>query len=121
MGLDATWISDSLWVALEVEMVYAVGADLAIVASFCLPLGRLLRLYPGDRMSKFVLFGLIRNRRLVFGTADYTVRILMHHLAVPGNGPNSTASDLIVAERLNELGSGPGSKVAIIGDGTGAY
>ena len=31
---------------------------------------------------------------MIFATADYTVRIMTHHLAIPGNGPNSTNADL---------------------------
>lgn len=58
---------------------------------------------------------------MVLATGDYTVRILMHHMAIPGNGPNSTAADLVLANKLQEMGAGPGTKVAIIGDGTGAY
>ena len=46
---------------------------------------------------------------------------MTHHLAIPGNGPNSTYADLILADGLKDMGSGPGSKVAIIGDDTGAY
>lgn len=58
---------------------------------------------------------------MIFATADYTVRIMTRHLAIPGNGPNSTNADLILADGLKDTGSGPGSKVAIIGDDTGAY
>ena len=58
---------------------------------------------------------------MAIGTTDYTVRIVTHHLAIPGNGPNSTTADLLVADKLREMGASPGTKVAIIGDGTGAY
>ena len=58
---------------------------------------------------------------IVLATGDYTVRILMHHMAIPGNGPNSTAADLTLANKLKEMGAAPGTKVAIIGDGTGAF
>jgi len=54
-------------------------------------------------------------------TADYTVRILTNHLAIPGSGPNSTVQDVTAAEELWRMGIRPGDKVAVIGDGTGAY
>lgn len=58
---------------------------------------------------------------LALGTADYTVRIVTNHLAIPGVGPNSTLQDVMAAEQLWRLGVRPGDKVAVIGDGTGAY
>jgi len=58
---------------------------------------------------------------LTLGTADYTVRVVMNHLAIPGVGPNSTLQDALAAEQLWHLGIRPGDKVAVIGDGTGAY
>jgi len=42
-------------------------------------------------------------------------------MAIPGNGPNSTRKDVVAAERLWAMGVKPGDKVAVIGDGTGAY
>ncbi|MGA7928553.1 MAG: hypothetical protein WCA20_21485 [Candidatus Sulfotelmatobacter sp.] len=54
-------------------------------------------------------------------TADYTLRIATHHLAIPGNGPNSTVQDISAAEKLWRMGLQPGDKVAIIMNGTPAY
>jgi hypothetical protein len=58
---------------------------------------------------------------LALSTVDYTIRIVANHPAITGNGPKSTAEDLDAAEQLWRIGVGPGDKVAIIGDGTGAY
>jgi hypothetical protein len=58
---------------------------------------------------------------MILGTADYTIRILTHHLAVPGVGPTRNTTDIVVAEKLDEAGISSGEKVAIIGEGTGAY
>jgi hypothetical protein len=58
---------------------------------------------------------------MAMGTADYTVRVVTNHLAIPGVGPNSTFQDAIAAEQLWRMGILPGDKVAVIGDGTGAY
>ncbi|MGA8762425.1 MAG: hypothetical protein WB562_06005 [Candidatus Sulfotelmatobacter sp.] len=58
---------------------------------------------------------------MALATADYTVRVVTHHLAIPGQGPNSTVQDVTAAEQLWRMGAGPGTKVAVIGDGTGAY
>jgi len=55
------------------------------------------------------------------GTADYTLRVLTKHYAIPGVGPNSTQQDVVAAEQLWQSGIRPGEKVAIIGDGTQAY
>ncbi len=54
-------------------------------------------------------------------TADYTVRVATHHLAIPGSGPNSTVQDIAAAEQLWRMGMQPGDKVAIIMNGTSAY
>jgi hypothetical protein len=58
---------------------------------------------------------------LALGTADVTLRYATHHLAIPGSGPNSVWQDVVAAEQLQKLGARPGDKVAVIGDGTGAY
>jgi hypothetical protein len=58
---------------------------------------------------------------MVLGTVDYTVRVVTNHLAIPGNGPNSTWQDVLAAEQLRRMGAQPGDKVAVIADGTGAY
>jgi hypothetical protein len=47
------------WTALEVETLYGVGPDMAVLAVFCLASGMLLRLRVGDKLWKFVLFGVI--------------------------------------------------------------
>ena len=57
---------------------------------------------------------------MALATAHYTVRVVTHNIPV-GEGPSSTEEDLIVAERLTDLGMTPGMRVAVIGDGTGAY
>ena len=58
---------------------------------------------------------------MMLSTVDYTVRIVTNHLAIPGNGPNSTWQDVIATEQLRRIGIHPGDKVAVIGDGTDAY
>lgn len=58
---------------------------------------------------------------MMSATADYTVRILTHHMAIPGVGPNSTLMDITTAQQLALMSVTPGMKVGIIGDGTGAY
>ena len=58
---------------------------------------------------------------MVLGTSDVTLRYATHHLAIPGSGPNSTWQDVVAAEHLQKIGLRPGDRVAVIGDGTGAY
>jgi hypothetical protein len=58
---------------------------------------------------------------LALSTADYTVRIVTNHLAIPGVGPNSTWQDVVAAEHLWQAGIRPGDKIAVILDGSGAY
>lgn len=58
---------------------------------------------------------------MALGTLDYTARIVTDHLAIPGNGPNSTLQDVVAAEQLWQKGARPGDKIAVIADGTGAY
>jgi len=58
---------------------------------------------------------------MTLATADYTVRVATHHLAIPGSGPNSTLQDITAAEQLWRMGMQPGDKVAIVMNGTGAY
>ncbi len=55
------------------------------------------------------------------GTAEYTVRVALNHMAIPGNGPQSAWQDVVAAEQLQRMGARPGDKVAIIADGTGAF
>jgi hypothetical protein len=57
---------------------------------------------------------------MALSAAHYTVRVVTHNISA-GEGPSSTEEDLIVAERLRDSGMTPGTKVAVIGDGTGAY
>lgn len=58
---------------------------------------------------------------MALGTADLTLRYATHHLAIPGSGPNSAWQDVVAAEQLQKVGARQGDKVAVIGDGTGAY
>lgn len=58
---------------------------------------------------------------LALGTADYMLRIATNHLAISGDGPNSTAEDVLIAGQLRQMGLQPEDKVAVIGDGTGAF
>lgn len=58
---------------------------------------------------------------MVLGIGDYAIRTVMHHPAIPGNSPDSALTDVIAAGELGRMGVEPGSKVAVIGDGTGAY
>jgi len=58
---------------------------------------------------------------MALGTADYTVRVVMNHMAIPGTGPDSAWRDIVAAEQLRGMGAQPGDKVAVIADGTGAY
>jgi hypothetical protein len=58
---------------------------------------------------------------MALGTADVTLRYATHHLAIPGSGPNSTLQDVQAAEQLQKMGAQPGDRVAVIGDGTGAF
>ncbi len=48
-----------LWIALEVERLFEVTPDLAVLACVCLAAGMLLRLSGRDTLWKFALFGLI--------------------------------------------------------------
>jgi len=58
---------------------------------------------------------------MALDTADYTVRVVTSHYAIPGTGPNSTWQDVIAAQQLWGMGVQPGDKIAVIADGTGAY
>jgi len=58
---------------------------------------------------------------MALGTADYTVRVITHHFAIAGSGPNSTWQDLVGAKELRRMGAQPEDKVAVIGDGASAY
>lgn len=78
------------------------------------------RLRP-DAQKAGVCVGIAVFGMMTLAIADFTVRVATHHMAIPNTGPYSTASDLRVAKRLEQIGVGPGTKVAIIGDGTGAY
>jgi len=54
---------------------------------------------------------------MALGTADYTVRVAMNHMAIPGTGPESAWQDVVAAEQLRRMGAQPGDKVAVIADG----
>jgi len=58
---------------------------------------------------------------MALGTADYTVRVAMNHMAIPGTGPDSRWQDVVAAEQLRRMGAQPGDKVAVITDGNGAF
>lgn len=58
---------------------------------------------------------------MALGTAEYTLRVAMNHMAIPGTGPRSEWRDVIAAEQLQRMGSRPGDKVAVITDGWYAY
>lgn len=55
------------------------------------------------------------------GIVDLSTRMATHHPIIPGVEPTSTLNDSLVAEQLWGMGARPGDKVAVIGDGTGAY
>jgi hypothetical protein len=79
-----------------------------------------VRLRPVDqRSAAYVAVAVFITMAL--GTADLTLRYATRHLAIPGSGPNSTTQDVLAAEHLQQMGVRPGDKVAVIGDGTGAY
>jgi hypothetical protein len=58
---------------------------------------------------------------MAVGTADYSLRVVMNHMAIPGTGPDSAWRDVVAAEQLRHMGAQPGDEVAVIGDGTGAF
>lgn len=58
---------------------------------------------------------------MALGTAEYTVRVAMNHMAIPGTGPESAWQDVVAAEQLRRMGAQPGDKIAVIADGTGAF
>lgn len=72
-----------------------------------------------QRTASYVAFAVFAV--MMIGTLDYTVRIVTNHLAIPGVGPDSQWQDVIAAEELGRMGLHAGDKVAVIGDGTGAY
>ena len=79
-----------------------------------------VQLRPADqRSASYVVIAVFITMAL--GTADVTLRYATHHLAIPGSGPNSTWQDVVAAEQLQKMGVRPGDRVAVIGDGTGAY
>jgi hypothetical protein len=78
------------------------------------------QLRPADQRSAgYVAIAVFLTMAL--GTADVTVRYATHHFAIPGSGPISAWQDVVAAEQLQKMGLQPGDKVAVIGDGTGAY
>jgi hypothetical protein len=58
---------------------------------------------------------------MALGTVDTGFRYLTGRLAVLGSGPNSVLDQVMVANQIRQMGLSSGDKVAIIGDGTGAY
>jgi hypothetical protein len=55
------------------------------------------------------------------GTVDTGFRYSIRRMAVPGNGPNFVVDQVTVANQIQQMGYSRGDKVAVIGDGTGAY
>jgi hypothetical protein len=99
-----------------VESRYLAGA----VVILFLTLFAAVRLRPADQKSAgYVAIAVFITMAL--GTADLTVRYATHRLAIPGSGPDSAWQDVLAAEQLQKMGARPGDKVAVIGDGTGAY
>jgi hypothetical protein len=90
------------------------------VLVFFLALLAAVRLRPEDQRSARILVA-VTFVMMMMSTGDYTVRVFLHHMAISGNGPNSTVQDITAAEELRKMGLAAGTKVAIIGDGTGAY
>lgn len=79
-----------------------------------------VQLRPADQRSAgYVAIAVFITMAL--GTADVTLRYATNHLAIPGSGPNSVWQDVLAAEQLQNMGARPGDRVAVIGDGTGAY
>jgi hypothetical protein len=79
-----------------------------------------VRLRPELQRSAFYVVVAVFTVMMI-GTLDYTVRIATNHLAIPGVGPDSQRQEIIAAQQLGRMGLQAGDKVAVIGDGTGAY
>jgi hypothetical protein len=130
-------LSGRMWLAALLEFwppiaVSVVGATLYLplvendrylggfVLVFLVSLLAAVRLHPDtQRVAATVTLALFFTMSLA--TADYTVRLASHHLAIPGSGPSSTLQDVTAAEYLRRMGLRPGDKVAVIMNGTGAY
>jgi hypothetical protein len=91
---------------------FALVSFLALIAS--------ARLRP-DLLKSGVYVAIAVFLAMALGTTDYTVRVAMNHMAIPGTGPDSAWQDIVAAEQLRGMGAQPGDKVAVIADGTGAY
>lgn len=90
------------------------------VLAFFLLLFTCVQVLESDRKSAaYVAIGVFVA--ILLSTLDLTVRIATNHVAIAGNQPTSTAEHIAAAEGLWALGIHPGDKVAVIGDGTGAY
>ena len=90
------------------------------VLAFFLLLLACVQIAASDRKSAtYVAVGVFVA--ITLSTIDLTVRIATNHVAIVGNQPTSSAEHIAAAEGLWALGIRPGEKVAIIGDGTGAY
>jgi hypothetical protein len=90
------------------------------VLLFFLTLLGAVRLRPDTRRSAaYVTLAVCCT--MLLATADYTVRVALHHLAIPGSGPNSTLQDVTAAKHLSLMGVQPGDRIAIIMNGTAAY
>jgi hypothetical protein len=87
---------------------------------FFIPLLAAAQYQPGDQTIVGYL-AIAAFTMMALGTLDYTVRVATNHPANAGSGPNSTLQDLVAADQLLHLGMRSGDKIAVIGDGTGAY
>jgi hypothetical protein len=58
---------------------------------------------------------------MALGTVDTGFRYLTRRPSIPGSGPNSVLDQVTVANQIRQMGLSSGDKVAILGDGTGAY
>jgi hypothetical protein len=129
-------LGGSLWVAALRELWVFIALP-AVGMAFYLPLVVNDRYLGGFVLVLFlVLLSAVRFRTedeqvvrivvaatffmMALATAQYTIRVVNHSIPV-GEGPSSTEEDLRVAERLRDIGMTPGTKVAVIGDGEGAY
>ncbi len=106
----------AVYLPVHVEERFLGGFVLVLV----LTLLAVVQVRPADQKSAgYVVIAVFITMAL--GTVDVTVRYATHHLAIPGSGPNSAWTDVLAAEQLQKGGARQGDKVAVIGDGTGAY
>jgi hypothetical protein len=90
-----------------------------LLVLFVLSLAATRLRFHDKRTAIYVAFAVFVVQAL--DTADYTVRVVTNHYAIPGVGPNSTWQDVVAAKHLWQIGIKPGDKVGVIANGTGAY